>query len=78
MKVSVFYSNRSSALRAHPINWNNTTESSFNLKNEDQLVTIPYQFELTANAYGRIHGFIIGSVFYIRWLDPDHKLYTLK
>ena len=75
-KTSEFYANRSSALRAHPIEWDDTTEDCFNLKNEDQLVDTPYQFELTANEYGRIHGFLIDNTFYIRWFDPEHNLYA--
>jgi hypothetical protein len=31
---------------------------------------------VSANEYGRVHGFFIGNVFYIVWLDPDHKLYS--
>jgi len=70
-----FYSNRSKSLRSHPIDWDDTTESSFDIPNEEKIVSTPYQFELSANEYGRVHGFVIGSVFYIRWLDPDHNLY---
>ncbi len=76
LSVQQFYSNRSKSLRSHPIDWNGTTEDSFGLPQEDQIVHVPYQFELSANEYGRVHGFIIDSVFYIRWLDPDHNLYS--
>jgi hypothetical protein len=24
---------------------------------------------------GRVHGFIPGNVFFVRWLDPRHNLY---
>ncbi|WP_452231300.1 hypothetical protein [Lacinutrix sp. MEBiC02595] len=75
-KVMEFYANRSNALRCHPIDWKDTSEDSFCLKNEEQLVETPYQFELSANEYGRIHGFLIDSTFYIRWFDPEHKLYS--
>jgi len=74
--IQQFYSNRSQALRSHPIDWNDTTENSFGIPGEDQIVNTPYQFELSANEYGRIHGFVIDSVFFIRWLDPDHNLYS--
>ncbi len=63
--IGEFYANRSSALRIHPIDWGDTTEDNFGLNNEEQLVNKPYQFELTANEYGRVHGFLIGSVYYI-------------
>lgn len=74
-KIQEFYSNRNKALRCHPIDWNDTTEECFDLRNEDQLVDTPYQFGLSANEYGRVHGFLINSIFFIRWFDPDHKLY---
>ena len=73
--IQQFYSNRSQALRSHPIDWEDTTEDSFGIPGEDQVVSVPYQFELSANEYGRIHGFVIESTFYIRWLDPEHNLY---
>jgi len=68
--------NGSKTLRCHKIKWNEVTEDSFGMTNEDQLVSNPYQFQITANAYGRIHGFFINEVFFIRWLDPHHNLYS--
>ncbi|NET71718.1 MAG: hypothetical protein F6K62_12515 [Sphaerospermopsis sp. SIO1G2] len=63
-------------LRCHPIDWNDTTENGFGLVDEEQLVGQPYQFQLSSNEYGRIHGFFIENIFYIVWLDPDHLLYS--
>ncbi len=71
-------SNRSKALRCHPIDWSDTSESGFGIPNEDDLVDTPYQFSISSNKYGRVHGFFIEEVFYIVWLDPDHKLYPGK
>jgi hypothetical protein len=70
--------NRSSSLRCHPIKWDDTSESGFGLPNEEQLVDIPYQFSLSSNEHGRVHGFFIDQVFYIIWLDPHHRLYPAK
>ncbi|WP_245602731.1 hypothetical protein [Gloeothece verrucosa] len=70
--------NPNKTLRCHEINWEDTTESGFGIKGEEQLVDQPYQFSLSANQYGRIHGFFIEEIFYIVWLDPDHKLYSKK
>lgn len=67
--------NRSSSLRFHPINWKDTSQDSFGIISEEQLVDRAYQFSLSANQYGRVHGFFIQEVFYIVWLDPNHKLY---
>lgn len=76
LTVQQFYSNRSQSLRSHPIDWEDTTENSFGIPGEEQIVSVPYQFELTANEHGRIHGFVIEAVFYIRWFDPEHNLYN--
>jgi hypothetical protein len=70
--------NRSSALRCHPIKWEDTSENGFGLLNEEQLVDTPYQFSISANKHGRVHGFLIDEVFYIVWLDPGHLLYPAK
>lgn len=70
--------NRSSSLRCHPIKWEDTSENGFGLPNEEQLVDTPYQFSLSSNEHGRVHGFFIDDIFYIVWLDPDHLLYPGK
>jgi hypothetical protein len=70
--------NRSSSLRCHPIRWADTGENGFGIPNEEQLVDTPYQFSLSSNEYGRVHGFFIDEIFYIVWLDPDHQLYPRK
>ncbi|MEG4169830.1 MULTISPECIES: hypothetical protein [unclassified Microcoleus] len=69
--------NQSKSLRCHSIVWKNTTEpNGFGIPNEDILINIPYQFQISANEYGRVHGFFSENVFYIVWLDPDHNLYS--
>jgi hypothetical protein len=70
--------NRSKALRCHSIQWEDTSESCFGIPNEAQLVGQPYQFSLSSNEYGRVHGFFIEEVFYIVWLDPNHLLYSAR
>lgn len=67
--------NRSKSLRFHDVDWNDTSESGFGLPNEAQLFDRPWQFEISANEHGRVHGFFIRNVFYIVWLDPNHDLY---
>ena len=69
--------NQSKSLRCHGIVWKNTTEASgFGIPNEDILINVPYQFQISANEYGRVHGFFSENIFYIVWLDPDHNLYS--
>ena len=70
--------NRSRALRFHPIKWEDTSENRFGLPSEEQLVDIPYQFSLSSNEHGRVHGFFIDEIFYVVWLDPDHLLYPAQ
>jgi hypothetical protein len=68
--------NQSKSLRCHKIDWQDTTEpNGFGIVNEDQLVNTPYQFQISANEYGRVHGFFSENIFYIIWLDPEHNLY---
>ncbi len=69
-------SNRSAALRCHPIKWEETTERRFGLPQENIIVDTPYQFEISKSEHGRVHGFFIGPVFHIVWFDPDHNLYN--
>lgn len=72
------FANRSSSLRCHPIKWEDTSESGFGFLNEEQLVDTPYQFSLSSNEHGRVHGFFIDEIFYIVWLAPEHRLYPAK
>ncbi len=76
LSVQEVLRNRSSSLKCHPIKWEDTSEDGFGLPNEDQLVDTPYQFSLSSNEHGRVHGFFIDDVFYIVWLDPQHQLYS--
>lgn len=73
-----FTSDRSGAVRTHQLVWAETTEDSFGLPQEEDLVDTPYQFSISGNEHGRVHGFFIDTVFHVVWLDPDHNLYPLK
>ncbi len=69
-------SNRSSSLRAHPIEWTTTSEANgFNFPKHEEIVDTPYQFAVSGNEHGRVHGFFIYNTFYVVWLDKNHKLY---
>lgn len=75
-QASEFLRSRSSAVRCHPIDWKDTTEpNGFEHLNQQLRDLTPYQFEISANAHGRVHGFILGDTFYVVWFDPDHSLY---
>jgi hypothetical protein len=69
---------RSSALRFHPIDFSETSEPhGFRLAGPLGQ-SEPYQFEISANAHGRVHGVFVGSVFHVVWLDPLHQLYPSR
>jgi len=78
MQMKDLLTNRSASLRCHPIDWNGTSEACFGIPNEAELAAKPYQFSLSANEYGRVHGFIIDTQFFVVWLDKDHALYPSK
>jgi hypothetical protein len=72
-------SNHSKALRAHPIDWDKTTEpDGFTCLNEQLRSLDGFQIEIEKELYGRIHGFPLENIFFIVWLDPDHNLYKKK
>jgi hypothetical protein len=86
-KIGEFLGNRSmqKGIDAHPIDWTDPRVKN----HEDGFSRVPkadeqardaannyaWQFSLTKNEYGRVHGFILGSTFYVVWLDPEHLLY---
>lgn len=55
--------NQSKSLRCHGIVGNNTTEpNGFGIPNESALVNMPYQFQISANEYGRM-AFLVKMFF---------------
>lgn len=77
LTVKEIINNQTKSLRCHPIDWNDTTEpNGFGIPNEEKIVYTAYQFQISANEHGRVHGFFRDNVFYIVWLDPDHNLYA--
>lgn len=68
---------QSGTLRCHPIDFinDNVSESSFGILGSDDRCDDAWQFSLTSNEHGRVHGYFIDNTFYVVWLDPDHKLY---
>lgn len=74
LKVGEFMNSRT--LRTHPIKWEKTTRpNGFDGLNEQLQDEQAWQFQLTSNQHGRVHGLLIGDTFFIVWLDPDHRLY---
>lgn len=74
-KVSEFTTNKSKSIRAHTHDWARTSRpNGFDL-NEQYQDYPGWQFQLTRDEHGRVHGFMIDNTFYIVWLDHDHRLY---
>lgn len=63
------------ALRNHPIPWHKTIEpDGFKCLPEELQDVEGLQFSIDKDNHGRIHGILLDGIFYIVWLDPDHKL----
>lgn len=61
---------------SHAIAFAETTEPDGFPGLDDQLEPeVFWQFGLVRKRPWRIHGFFIDSVFYVVWLDPDHRLH---
>ncbi len=79
MKTLEFLQNRSKSLSVNQIEFSDTSEpSGFNILDPQLQDCMPYQFEISSNEYGRVHGFMLENIFHIVWFDPDHNLYPKK
>ena len=76
-KVSEFVGPCNKTVRNHSIDWQKTSRPNGFVHLPEQYMAYPaYQFSLTANEYGRVHGLIIDDTFYVIWLDCQHNLYS--
>jgi hypothetical protein len=76
MRPEEFRTTRDPSLRIHTHDWAGTTEKHGFGKLSAQLNGhVGWQFQLSANKHGRVHGILVDEVFYIVWLDPEHRLY---
>lgn len=76
MTAEEIRANKSKSLRAHTINWKETSQPrGFAHLHEQLQAEQPWQFEVSANEHGRVHGFFIENIFFLVWLDPQHNLY---
>jgi hypothetical protein len=75
-KVREFTDRSDKSLRNHQHEWNKTSRpDGFAHLNEHYRAYPGWQFCLSANEHGRVHGIIIDDTFYVIWLDKDHALY---
>ena len=64
-------------LRCHTIDFkeDRVTEDGFGIPGNEELDDDAWQFSLSGNEHGRVHGYFVGNIFFIVWLDPEHNLY---
>jgi hypothetical protein len=73
--VNEFVAGGTKGLRNHPIYWDGTARpDGFSLPEQYEAYT-PFQFSVSANERGRVHGLLIDDTFHVIWLDQDHRLY---
>jgi len=74
--VQEFLTPRGQAIRNHGITWDETSRPDGFSHLPNQYEAYPaFQFSLSANQHGRVHGLLIDDTFHIVWLDHDHRLY---
>ena len=75
-KVSRFTGTTDKTVRNHKHDWDRTSRPRgfVNLNAHFQAYD-GWQFCLTANEHGRVHGIMIDDTFYVIWLDQNHNLY---
>lgn len=77
--IKEFRTRKGPPLLAHQHDWAKTSEPEGYQHLTPQLQQCePWQFCLTRNEHGRVHGILIDDIFYIVWLDPKHSLYPQK
>ena len=65
-------------LRSHAVDWPDTSRpDGFGSAVPGHLVAEirPWQFALSQSEGGRVTGFLLGSSFYVVWLDCHHNVY---
>lgn len=74
--VRQFTTHQHKSVRNHSHDWPKTARTNgFTHLNATYRDIPGWQFCLTANAHGRVHGIIIDDTFYVIWLDQDHRMY---
>ncbi len=74
--VQRFTSEYNKTLRNHKHTWEKTARpEGYVHLNAAYRELEGWQFCLTANEHGRVHGVIIDDTFYVIWLDCNHRMY---
>ena len=76
LPIEDFRWKRRDSVRSHPISWAETTEpEGFKHLNPQLREEEAWQFQITKDIHGRIHGLLLEDIFFVIWIDPRHKLY---
>lgn len=77
--VMEFVSKYQKNIRNHKIDWSDTSRATgfVRMKSEHKAAEA-YQFCVDDHNFGRVHGIFVGDVFFVVWLDHNHKLYPGK
>lgn len=74
--VNTFCGKPHQSVRNHQHDWTKTSRPAGFAHLNDHYKALPgWQFCLSANEHGRVHGLIMDDTFFVIWLDQDHKLY---
>ena len=74
--VNEFVGNSDKSVRNHVITWEKTSRpDGFDLPEQYEAYR-PFQFSISANERGRVHGLLIDDTFHLIWLDENHNLYA--
>ena len=77
MPLRDFVTQPNRTLRNHRIDFGDSgvTEPGFGIPLGEEYDSNAWQFSLSVNEHGRVHGFFIDNTFYVVWLDAGHALY---
>lgn len=79
MLMSEFRTKQNRVLRNHTHDWAKTScPEGFSCLPQQLQDIKPWQFCIDQSRYGRVHGIILDEVFYVIWLDPEHRLYPAE
>lgn len=76
--IGFFCKSAPESLCVHRISWNDpkVAENGFGIHNGNEFDDEAWQFAITGNKHGRVHGFLFDNTFQVVWLDPNHNLYA--
>lgn len=77
--VKRFTGSQDTSVRNHIHDWSKTGRpDGFSSLNQHYREYPGWQFCISANEHGRVHGIIIDDTFHVIWLDCSHRLYPAR